>query len=95
MRPTASLVSPEILCLHFFPGQEYVKHYATIIATYLHLEGDDSDVVGYISPSNEECLTVFANSNLRHVGTADIFVLGYRQRSRTLHRRGLGSRRKQ
>ena len=77
MRPTASLVSPEILCLRVFPGQDYVKHYATISATCLHLKGDDSDVVGYVSSSDEECLTVFAASTLRHVGTGDIFVLGY------------------
>ena len=77
MRPTVSLVNSETIYLHVFPGQDYVKHYAAIIATYLHLKGDDPDVVGYITPSNEECLTVFAESNLPHVGTADIFVLGY------------------
>ena len=77
MRPTVSLISSKILYLHVFPGQDYVKHYAAIIATYLHLKGDDPDVVDYLSPSHEDCLTVLADSNLRHVGTADIFVLGY------------------
>lgn len=37
-RPTASVVGTKTLQLHYFPGTDYVQHYAAILATYLSLK---------------------------------------------------------
>lgn len=62
--------------LHVFPGIHCVMYYAAVIATSLQLKGGNPDVVGYISPSQENCSIAITNSNLENLGTVDIVVLG-------------------
>ena len=78
MRPTASVIDSNTLCLHVFPGRDYVEHYAAIVATYLSLKGEkEASLVRFKYPSQEDCLKVFAASNLADLGTVDIVILGY------------------
>jgi hypothetical protein len=64
----------QILC---FPGEDYVQHYAAIIATYLALEGRSPDVVSYCLPSLDAQMQPLLYSNLAQMGPIDIAVLGY------------------
>src|SRR5262245_21566240 len=53
-RPAAALVSGELrICC--FPGQAYVFHYASLIATYLALTDRDPTRVHLTLPSDKEC----------------------------------------
>ena len=76
-RPTASVVGTEMLQLHCFPGIDYVKHYAAIIATHLSLNKGQQDIVHYTPPSQHECLEPLLSSNLAEMGAVDIVVIGY------------------
>ena len=77
MRPTVSVVEPGTLCLHVFPGRDYVEHYAAIITTYLALKSKKSSLVRFKYPSQEDCLNAFSTSNLTKLGAVDIVILGY------------------
>jgi hypothetical protein len=77
-RPITSLGSDgQTLDLHCFPGREYVHHYASIVATYLSLQGKDPSVVRYVEPLPEDSISPFLTSNLTHLGPVDVVVLGY------------------
>ena len=49
-RPTAAMVGSKMLQLHWFPGVDFVQHYAAITATYLSLKRGERDVVQYSLP---------------------------------------------
>jgi len=76
-RPTASLVDSQTLQIHCFPGVDYVRHYAAIIATYLSLKGRDPNAVLYTPPSQQECMQPILKSNLAEMGRVDIVKVGY------------------
>lgn len=76
-RPTAIDHGDGSLTLMCFPGPGYVQHYAAIIATYLHLQGQDPSIVTYTLPSQDECMAPLLKSNLRAMGNVDTVVLGY------------------
>ncbi|TVY37504.1 hypothetical protein LOCC1_G007280 [Lachnellula occidentalis] len=82
-RPTARvLYAPEgnILQLSVFPGHAYVEHYAALIAAYVASKasaGPRIPTVHYRLPPPDAAVTLFANSNLRHLGPVDIAIVGY------------------
>lgn len=76
-RPTALLIDSQTLEIHCFPGFDYERHYAAIIATYLSLKGRDHNTVLYTLPSQQECMKPILNSNLAEMGSVDIVIVGY------------------
>ena len=76
-RPTASHLESETLQLQCFPGIDYVKHYAAIIAIYLSLKGEAHDHIHYNQPTQWECLKPLLQSNLPRMGPVDIVIVGY------------------
>ncbi|KAF8440108.1 hypothetical protein BGX38DRAFT_1273167 [Terfezia claveryi] len=77
-RPTARMDGDSRkLALQCFPGVDYVKHYASIVATYLSLRGGDPGSVSYTIPTTEECISPILLSNLREMGPVDVVVMGY------------------
>lgn len=76
-RPTTILSHDGGLELCCFPGKDYVRHYAAIVATYLSLQGRDPSIVRYIEPSFKDCMAPLLCSNLLQLGQVDIAVLGY------------------
>jgi len=77
-RPTARMDGDSTrLSLQCFPGIDYVKHYASVVATYLSLRGGDPESVSYTVPTSEECISPILFSNLREMGPVDTVVMGY------------------
>jgi hypothetical protein len=76
-RPTAIRLDDSTLEVACFPGQDYVKHYATAIATYLSLNGNGNTIVQYDLPSESECMAPLLDSNLAQMGPVDVVVVGY------------------
>lgn len=76
-RPTSISTADGTLTLLCFPGPGYVEHYASIIATYLSLKGQDPSIVTYTVPTQDECMTPLLTSNLSAMGEVDTVVLGY------------------
>ncbi len=74
-RPTAELVSGELrICC--FPGQAYVFHYASLIATYLALTGRDPTRVYFTVPSDRECERAVNDSGYSALEPTDVVVIG-------------------
>lgn len=76
-RPTATILDADTIAINCFPGRDYVRHYAELIATYLLLTKKEPDVVHYILPSEKECLDLFLSSNLKCMGKVDCVIVGY------------------
>lgn len=76
-RPTTSILSPDTLAVNCFPGADYIEHYASLIATYLALSGDNSTVVLCQRPTAQQCTELLLNSNIRALGPVDVVVIGY------------------
>ena len=78
-RPTTfkSEDDPQTIRLQCFPGEDYVRHYAAITATYLSLKGEAPDIVQYTLPSPLSCLRPLRDSNLEHMGQVDVAIVGY------------------
>jgi hypothetical protein len=76
-RPTSLIHTKDTAKILCFPGLGYVKHYASILATYLSLQGRDPSAVSFTTPTHDECMTPLPNSNLRRMGPVDIVVCGY------------------
>ncbi|CAD6447036.1 995605b9-6fd9-4cf6-b619-dafd23f9e2d5-CDS [Sclerotinia trifoliorum] len=68
-RPTATILEGDKLRINCFPGRDYVKHYANIIATHLAIEGRDPEIVKVVLPEVEDGYEVFLKSNLRGLAT--------------------------
>lgn len=73
-RPTAFL-DGDILYLCCFPGHDYVRHYANLVATYFQSIGEQK-LVSYIHASDVEVEHVFESTNLSRVADADIVIYG-------------------
>lgn len=73
----------EVLCI---PGTDWIKHYASLIATYyrLNISGDPMDArfTQYVLPRNFQCFNWLLNSNLRELDQVDTIALGYVKRFR-------------
>jgi hypothetical protein len=76
-RPTATEIDATTLQLNCFPGNDYVQHYASLLATYLFLVGQHATIVQYISPNPSDSMNQFLHSNLAQMGHTDIVVVGY------------------
>ncbi|OCL02667.1 hypothetical protein AOQ84DRAFT_304275 [Glonium stellatum] len=76
-RPTITNISEGTLQINCFPGEDYVQHYAAIIATYLALHNKNYDAVRYLLPTTAECMEPLITSNLRGMGPIDIAIIGY------------------
>lgn len=75
-RPTVLPIDDSTLEVACFPGRDYVKHYATIIATYLLWNERESTIVEYIAPPNDVCMKAITDSNLSDMGKIDVVVIG-------------------
>lgn len=75
-RPTAELRG-ETLIIKCFPGYEYVKHYANLIASYLSLNGQDPSIVSYILPTEDECWEPILAFKTEKIPLSETAVLGY------------------
>ncbi|TGO70029.1 hypothetical protein BOTNAR_0004g00140 [Botryotinia narcissicola] len=64
-RPTATILGEGKLRINCFPGRDYVKHYANIVATHLAIEGKDPGIVKIKLPQENAGYEEFMNSNLR------------------------------
>ncbi|KAF2801357.1 uncharacterized protein BDZ99DRAFT_403435 [Mytilinidion resinicola] len=76
-RPTATILDDNTIAINCFPGRDYVRHYAKLIAVYLLLTKKEPNVVHYKLPSEKECLELFLNSNLKSMGKVDCVIVGY------------------
>ncbi|KAJ4369707.1 hypothetical protein N0V83_005470 [Neocucurbitaria cava] len=77
-RPTTSYNEKgRILELLVFPGEDYVQHYAAIVATYLSLTGKNPSIVTYQLPTPAQCMKPLLQSNLKPMSDVDIVILGY------------------
>jgi hypothetical protein len=76
MRPSAEVYA-DTLIIKVYPGTDYVKHYASIISTYLALNGQEHSHVSYVLPSESECYEPLLSSNLKNIPTSHLAVLGY------------------
>lgn len=77
-RPTTT-VENDTLILNCFPGKDYVKHYASLVHTYLSITGRNSPIVEYRIPTEEECMKPLVDSNLGRMGRVEIAIIGYVQ----------------
>ncbi|MFZ1721050.1 MAG: hypothetical protein WAU07_00940, partial [Microgenomates group bacterium] len=75
-RPTA-MINGDTLTIKCFPGYEYVRHYASLIATYLAINNKDSSVVTYIPPSECDCWEPINSMTLENVPIGDMVVIGF------------------
>ncbi|MCA9368882.1 MAG: hypothetical protein H6773_03200 [Pseudomonadales bacterium] len=74
-RPTAEVFENKLI-LKCFPGKDYVRHYASLVASYFALQGKRSDHVSYILPTEKECWTAVDSLALETVEVTDAVVLG-------------------
>ncbi|KAK3174400.1 hypothetical protein OEA41_001646 [Lepraria neglecta] len=76
-RPTTTPIESTTIQLNCFRGEDYVRHYAALVATYYALEKRSLTSVQYRLPTNAECMEVLLSSNLAQMGPVDIVVVGY------------------
>ena len=74
-RPTAK-INDDILTIFVPTGKDYVMHYASLIATYLAINGRKHDHVFYLEPSLEECEILALESNLNTIKPKRIVITG-------------------
>jgi len=76
-RPTAK-IEGNTLYLCCYPSQEYVRHYASLIKTYLNLTCPENKIsVFYAEPSEVDCWNVLLSSNLAEAPKSKTAILGY------------------
>ena len=74
-RPTVEILD-DVLVLKCFPGKEYVRHYASLVASYFSLRGEKNDHIFYIDPTDEECWNAVYALPLDMVEKSDAVVIG-------------------
>lgn len=75
-RPTAEIKEGD-LYIRVFPGREYVKHYATLIATYFAIQQKEWKNIRYILPDETTTWEALISSNLNEAPKGDVAILGY------------------
>lgn len=75
-RPTAEIHGDDIL-IKVFPGREYVKHYAALIASYFAIKGQESSHVRYILPEESQSWKALTSSNLNEAPVGDVAIIGW------------------
>lgn len=77
-RPTAVFGKDDKqLIIKCYPGREYVKHYANLIASYLKLKGNNHTQVYYMLPDENACWDPILNSGIASIPKGDIVVVGH------------------
>lgn len=77
-RPTAERLDEHTLQVNCFPGNDYVRHNASVIARFLSLRPLTSiPKVQYILPALPECPEIFLRSNLQSMSQCDVVIVGY------------------
>ncbi|KAM7206569.1 hypothetical protein V8F20_002695 [Naviculisporaceae sp. PSN 640] len=78
-RPTTTILSPDRIALNCFPGLDYTEHYASLVASYLALSGQDAGIVRCVRPpaDGRMCKSLLEDSNLSKMGHVDVVVLGH------------------
>ncbi|TGO55952.1 hypothetical protein BCON_0084g00200 [Botryotinia convoluta] len=81
-RPTATILEAGKLRINCFPGRDYVKHYANIVATHLAIEGKDPGIVKIQLPQENAGYEEFMKSNLRGLAgdKTNLVIVGSIQR---------------
>ena len=74
-RPTAEVIN-NTLYIKCFPGIDYVRHYASLISSYLAINGKRFDHVTYILPSEEKCWNEIYKLELDALELTDAIVVG-------------------
>lgn len=75
-RPTARIVR-ETLYIECFPGTEYIRHYASLIASYLELTNKKGNCVSYILPSEDEMHRAVKNLLLNQIPLKKTVITGW------------------
>lgn len=75
-RPTAEIQGGD-LYVRVFPGREYVKHYAALIATYFAIQQKEYKHIRYILPDEATAWKALTSSNLSEVPNGDVAIIGY------------------
>ena len=75
-RPSTQLIGDD-LYVKVFPGREYVKHYATLIASYFAIEGRTYSHIRYVLPDESEIWQAIKSTNIDEIPAGDVAVLGY------------------
>lgn len=75
-RPTAYLNSKNlIICC--YPGRDYVRHYASLISTYLALKGKRAEVVEYFYPRESDLWNAVQSIDLQKSPHKNLLIIGY------------------
>lgn len=73
-RPTAEINSSDLI-IKCFPGRDYVRHYASLIKTYLHAKHINKDVF-FILPEEAECIKTLKELKLHEIPLDKTVILG-------------------
>lgn len=73
-RPTVFL-DGDTLYLCCFPGRDYIRHYANLIATFFKIL-EEPKIVSYIFPGDDQIFQTFDHTNLRAIPRADVVIFG-------------------
>jgi hypothetical protein len=75
-RPTADQEGNR-LTVCCYPGRDYVRHYASLISTYLALNGKNPDIVEYYYPSEADSWGAVQGIDLSHIPEKNLLIVGY------------------
>ncbi len=75
-RPTVEIEN-NILYLKCFPGSDYVRHYSSLVASYLAMNDRAYEHVTYSLPNDSESWDAVESIGLGYVPLSDVLVIGY------------------
>ncbi|WP_372367808.1 hypothetical protein [Candidatus Uabimicrobium sp. HlEnr_7] len=75
-RPTANIDEQGNVTVYCYPGRDYVRHYASLIQTYMNINKRDV-LVEYDLPSEEFCSQTIENSNFNDIPVSDVAIVGF------------------
>lgn len=75
-RPTACTAGGR-LTICCFPGRDYVRHYASMIGTYLALTERNPGIVEYTYPNEEDAWSAIQVINLSAIKPKNLVIIGY------------------
>ncbi len=74
-RPTAEIINDELI-IKCFPGKDYVRHYASLIASYLYLTDRKWSHVRYVLPTEAKCEAAVDDLFLENIPVGDVLIIG-------------------